>query len=64
MTNERTINVEDARQAHARLCEERRLPQFAPSNGVCWSCRRQIFEVLDGHSYVTGCPFCHRSFCD
>ncbi len=60
----RTIDVAQAREAHAQLCKERGLPHFAPRNGVCWSCYRQIFEVLDGSSYVTGCPFCHRSYCD
>lgn len=50
--------------AHNRLCEEKRFPLFAPSNGVCWSCRRQIFEIEDGTSLITGCPMCHRSYCD
>jgi hypothetical protein len=56
--------VVSALTAQRRLCESRSLPHFAPSNGVCWSCGRQIYEELDGKSYVTGCPFCHRSYCD
>lgn len=56
--------VEAARKAHIRLCEEKNLPLFAPTNGVCWACYRQIFEVLDGTSFITGCPYCHRSYCD
>ena len=64
MANARLMTIEDRCAAQARLCEERRLPHFAPGTGVCWSCRRQIYEELDGTSYVTGCPFCHRSYCD
>ena len=57
-------SIENARKAQDELCRAGQLPHFAPRNGVCWSCYRQIYEVLDGTSYVTGCPFCHRSYCD
>ena len=57
-------HVESARKAQSALCAELGLPHFAPSSGICWSCRRQIYEELDGKFYVTGCPFCHRSYCD
>jgi hypothetical protein len=62
MTN--ATRIEEAKRAQAELCERRRLPHFAPQSGVCWSCRQQIYEELDGTGYVTGCPFCHRSYCD
>ncbi len=43
-------------------------PDFAPSDGVCWSCNRQIYEVLSKEyvstRLITGCPLCHRSYCD
>ena len=56
--------IEAACAAQADLCAKSGLPHFAPANGVCWSCGRQIYEELDGTSFVTGCPFCHRSYCD
>lgn len=56
--------IANARIAQGRLCAESRLPLFAPTDGICWSCYRQIYEALDGTTYVTGCPFCHRSYCD
>ena len=56
--------IAEARAAQAHLCATKGLPHFAPENGVCWSCHRQIYEELDGKSFVTGCPFCHRSYCD
>ena len=41
-------------------------PMFAPDDGICWTCRRQIYQdpTTDGSILVTGCPFCHRSYCD
>jgi len=51
-------------EAQKKLCEEKGLPHFAPSSGICWSCSRQIYLWLDGHSFITGCPACHRSYCD
>ena len=62
MTTENRIAA--ATRAQGQLCSDRKLPQFAPRDGVCWSCYRQIYDVLDGTSYVTGCPFCYRSYCD
>jgi hypothetical protein len=56
--------IEKARAAQAHLCSTEGLPHFAPQSGICWSCHRQIYEELDGKSFVTGCPFCHRSYCD
>lgn len=51
-------------EAQKKLCQEKQYPHFAPQNGICWSCNRQIFEIETGLSLVTGCPFCHRSYCD
>jgi hypothetical protein len=57
-------DIQGAIQAQADVCTRLRIPRFAPSNGICWSCRRQIYEELDGTHHVSGCPFCHRSYCD
>lgn len=46
------------------LCTDEGLPMFAPENGVCWSCKGQIYERVDGSRHITGCPLCSRSFCD
>jgi len=41
-------------------------PCFAPDNGICWRCSRQIFNAISLESasnhLVTGCPYCHRSY--
>ena len=57
-------DVEAARKAQEELCAKEGLPHFAPRSGECWSCGKQIYEELDGQSLVTGCPSCHRSYCD
>ena len=57
-------SIDAARKAQEELCRQKHLPHFAPASGVCWSCHRQIYEELDGRSFITGCPYCHRSYCD
>ena len=44
---------------------------FAPSDGRCWSCMEKITEGDRGITVeslgewiITGCPYCHRSYCD
>lgn len=41
--------------------------QFAPPDGFCYHCRRQIYDTTDRIAQaverpVTGCPHCHYSF--
>lgn len=50
--------------------EEQRVG-FAPSNGKCYRCERNIAEgekgiTLEqlGNYIITSCPYCHCSFCD
>ena len=44
---------------------------FAPVNGRCWRCGRDITEGENGITLeklgdyiITGCPHCHISYCD
>lgn len=44
---------------------------FAPKDGVCWYCKRNICEgehgiTLEklGDYIITGCPHCNRSYCN
>lgn len=56
---------EKAKAAQRKLCEEKGYPHFAPTSGVCWSCNRAIYMTeADGKHYITGCPWCHRTYCD
>lgn len=76
MSNE-TFDVKTACQAQSKLIKENGYPYFAPSDGQCYDCRRNIYEQIDhgghktgisvesaGKSLVTGCPHCHHSYCD
>jgi predicted nucleic acid-binding Zn-ribbon protein len=42
-------------------------PAFAPSDGICWACHRQIYDRISletaSTELITGCPFCNRSYC-
>lgn len=60
--NEWTVAEAIANQK--KLCEENKYPHFAPYSGLCWSCNQQIYTLHNGKSFITGCPFCNRSYCD
>jgi hypothetical protein len=86
MDNQETYNIQDAIKAQAKYCEEEGAPHFAPNDGRCWRCHRNIYEKWEredkgwdgkpitrvsgisvekaGAELVTGCPHCHRSYCD
>ena len=65
-----------AAESQRIFCALHRLPLFAPPTGICWTCGKNIYynygpEPGDaytvaraGNEHITGCPFCHRSFCD
>jgi hypothetical protein len=78
--SEKVEKVYDVQQSIAnqkKRIEEGKCPDFAPSNGICYSCRRQIYspitqpsgrvtgvDVESAKYLVTGCPHCNRSYCD
>ena len=42
-------------------------PDFPPSDGICWSCHEDIIPHYGNNwpvAKITGCPICHRSYCD
>ncbi len=74
---EQEFNVAEATKAQSGLCRENGYPEFAPSHGVCWRCHRNIYKPEKREGYesgytvkyasenlITGCPHCHRSYCD
>ncbi len=65
--------------AQKKYCADNGLPRFAPYDGVCCFCRRNIYDKAErydgsispgidiieaGRTLITGCPHCHRTFCD
>lgn len=63
--------------AQSRYCRERGIPHFAPKSGKCWKCGYNIYLPANtatespaisveqaGREHITGCPYCHWSFCE
>lgn len=61
-------------KAQEELCNRIDYPNFAPTDGFCWNCNRNIYQnyEINGHNsngyngdiHITGCPHCNRSYCD
>ncbi|HEI9782010.1 TPA: hypothetical protein SLN38_001419 [Serratia marcescens] len=77
LDKENKFDSELAKQAQKKYCEEVKAPHFAPNDGVCFRCKRNIYIRIDNGTYitgisirqasrelVTGCPHCNRSYCD
>lgn len=62
--------VRDCISAQERYTKQNHDPRFAPEDGFCWSCGKQIYggRGYDLHrasnELITGCPHCHRSYLD
>lgn len=58
--------TEDPKEIERRILAHRKSGNinFGPTDGICWSCNKQIFSLYTEDAEITGCPFCHRSFCD
>lgn len=63
-----TPNNQDKINAQKEYCDKNNLPYLAPKNGLCYNCLQQIYMEIKferaKNSLITGCPHCHRSFCD
>lgn len=72
-------NINEAREAQERYCKENGLPYFAPDDGICYRCNKNIYEKIKRHgtsiergisvelagtNLITGCPHCSWSFCE
>lgn len=41
------FNVKESIEAQRNYCVEKELPYFAPHDGRCWSCNRNIYEPVE-----------------
>ena len=61
-------DVRSAIAAQKQYCKDNHDPLFAPADGFCHSCGKQIYangyERRASNELITGCPHCHRSYCD
>lgn len=66
----RIITREEFIANQKRRCSRISAPFFMPANGMCFTCGSDIISALikrgaDGSKeLITGCPICHRSYCD
>lgn len=72
------FNILKAREAQEKYCIEHKVPHFAPMDGICYKCHRNIYEEIEqpygaktgisvekaSKGLITGCPHCNRSYCD
>lgn len=60
--------VKDKMKAQREYCEKHDLPRFAPYDGRCFSCGRNVYEYYDmekcASDLIVRCPYCNYSFCD
>lgn len=63
----------ECRLAQKALCKAKGYPHFAPEDGRCFRCGKNIYQNYDhsgvsleraGRELITGCPHCNRSYCD
>ena len=70
MEEQATYNSELAHKAQCDLCDRRKLPHFAPLDGICFYCGGNIYtdggvSVEEaGKRLITSCPLCRRSYCE
>lgn len=46
MNSKETFDIQEAIKAQAKYCKDNNFPHFAPSNGRCWCCHRNIYEQI------------------
>jgi hypothetical protein len=72
-----TFDATKASEAQRDYCKTKNAPHFAPIDGRCYKCGKNIYVQYDrgdrksgisveraGASLITGCPHCSRSYCD
>lgn len=68
------FNVFKSIKEQEDYCKNNHLPHFAPYDGVCWNCGKNIYESDErgfgittkkaSSDLITGCPHCFKSYCD
>ena len=57
-----------AYEAQAKFCREHDVLILVPIHGSCFRCGRDIWVKITpeeaGERYITGCPYCGRSWCE
>ena len=76
--NDLIFDPTEAAKVQEAYCNQREIPMFAPSDGICFHCGRNIYDPItyrgredktygisveaDGKQLITSCPHCNYSF--
>jgi hypothetical protein len=59
-------NIKKAIELQRKFCLLHSVPHFAPEDGICYHCGKQIYEKITemkaASKLITGCPHCDNSF--
>jgi len=58
------VDRESLIERQKKLCIKINAPFFAPNNGFCWKCGKDMVNGDWDKELITGCPHCHKSYCD
>lgn len=70
MSEKKEYNIIKAILAQKKYCKTLGFMHFAPEDGCCYKCGKNIYAEkgisvdLAGRHLVTGCPHCNTSFID
>lgn len=70
MTNTKIFDTKESIKAQRDYCNRRKVPHFAPLDGICYSCGANIYSPRGisveeaGSRLISGCPFCGRTYVD
>ena len=78
--SDKIFDTVSAAKAQAAYCDKHEIPMFAPADGLCRSCYRNIYapslySAREGQTYgisveeagsrlISGCPHCNTTFVD
>lgn len=76
--NDLIFDPTEAAKAQEAYCDRNEVPMFAPANGICTRCSRNIYDPITyrgqetktygisvevaSRSLITNCPHCNYSF--
>jgi len=76
--NDLIFDPTEAAKAQEAYCDRNEVPMYAPANGICYRCGRNIYDRITclgggkksygisvevaGRSLITSCPHCNYSF--
>lgn len=51
-------------QSQEEYCKKNKLPHFAPQDGICTNCKKDMVNKNWKTTLITSCPNCNKSYCE